>query len=146
MDVSGISLSMMKAMNNIAKTDPEEVAERVISRNDKDGDGALTLAELGVDQDEFTATDTNGDGVVSQEELVARITQRLNDLTGLVLDSAESTGITQLKNLFETLSAESEDESSYNTILNLLTQLGVSSEDTNNLIALLEENGIDVTA
>ncbi|NLX59475.1 MAG: hypothetical protein GXY74_10355 [Phycisphaerae bacterium] len=147
MDVSGISASMAKLMGTIAKTDTEGVADRVIHRNDADGDGALTIGELGVDQDEFAATDTDGDGVVSRSELVARIASRLNELTNLVLGETDSGvgDLSQIKNLFEMLSSQSQDKTGYDTIVDLLTSLGVSTEDTEKLVALLEQNGLDVT-
>jgi len=147
MDVSGISASMARLMGNIAKTDPEDVADRVIHRNDADGDGALTIKELGVDQDEFAATDTDGDGVVSRSELVARIAALLNELTNLVLVETDSGigDLSQIKNLFEMLSSQSEDKTGYDTIVDLLTSLGISTEDTEKLVALLEQNGLDVT-
>jgi Ca2+-binding EF-hand superfamily protein len=57
----------------LAKPDGEELASRILSRRDADGDGVLTLEESGVDAAAFSKADTNGDGLVTKEELVAMV-------------------------------------------------------------------------
>jgi Ca2+-binding EF-hand superfamily protein len=49
----------------------EEITSQIISENDTDGDGALSLEEGGIPEDKFSEADADGDGVVTQAELQA---------------------------------------------------------------------------
>lgn len=59
--------------SELAEPDGEELAARILSRHDADGDGVLTLEESGVDAAAFSQADTDGDGLVTKEELVAMV-------------------------------------------------------------------------
>jgi len=49
----------------------EEKTERLVKDRDQDGDGALSNEELPISSETFDAADTNKDGVLSFDELVA---------------------------------------------------------------------------
>jgi len=94
MEISGISSSYsaysMSSMTQAQKK-PEgmteemakNLASQMIENNDEDGDGALSLAETGMDEDAFGALDTDGDGVLSTEEASAGVLAENEDLRSL---------------------------------------------------------------
>ena len=55
------------------EADPADMAASIIEELDLDGDGALSLEESGVEEDIFTTADADGDGLVTEEELVAML-------------------------------------------------------------------------
>lgn len=65
-------------------SDPDTMAEGaslfIMDSKDSDGDGALTIEELGVSEDKFNELDTDGDGVVDSEELEAAFADGINSI------------------------------------------------------------------
>lgn len=53
------------------EADFEDMASTIISDEDADGDGVLSLDETEFDEDKFAEIDTDGDGYLSQEEIQA---------------------------------------------------------------------------
>ncbi len=49
--------------------------DQMISSNDSDGDGSLSIAELGISENLFTKMDSDGDGLIKAEELKAGLDQ-----------------------------------------------------------------------
>lgn len=62
---------------------PESLADGIVSGNDKDGDGLLSVDEMGVSEDEFAALDTDGDDLVSTDELETGLAKAAEDLLDL---------------------------------------------------------------
>ncbi len=54
----------------------QSLTDSMMRLHDSDGDGTLTVAELGKDEAVFAEIDTNGDGKISQSELLGAFTQR----------------------------------------------------------------------
>jgi len=50
-----------------------QMAQNIIAQKDADKSGGLSASELGVSADQLKKVDTNGDGVVSQDELTAAL-------------------------------------------------------------------------
>jgi Ca2+-binding EF-hand superfamily protein len=59
------------------------LADKVIKRYDKDGDGRLTREEIGLDRDVFAALDTNKDGLLDAVELM-KLLRRPPDIEAVV--------------------------------------------------------------
>lgn len=68
----------------------EGTVRYLLETRDADGDGLLSQAELGADDDRFAAIDADGDGLVSGDELRAHLKQGLAQamLTDPTLDAA----------------------------------------------------------
>ena len=54
---------------------PEQLAPKFLSQHDLDGDGSLTLGESGFSRETFALLDKNGDGRLSLEELGKPLTE-----------------------------------------------------------------------
>ncbi len=54
----------------------QSLAESMMRLHDSDGDGMLTAAEFGKGENAFAEVDANGDGQISQGELLGAFTQR----------------------------------------------------------------------
>lgn len=52
----------------------------LVMESDADEDGSLNIDELGVDEEEFSRMDSDGDGLVSSEELKADISNGLDEM------------------------------------------------------------------
>ena len=84
MEISSVSgLQQGLRMNGMRPSPPEDSAEQAeeastqfIDELDTNGDGVLSAEELGLDDDEFADIDEDGDGLVSQEELKAEIDRK----------------------------------------------------------------------
>lgn len=72
MTISSIGMtSMMPSLSNISKD--------IISQTDTDSDSALSLEELGIDEELFSSLDSDSDGLVTQSELTSAIESKLSD-------------------------------------------------------------------
>ena len=47
----------------------EKITSKLISEKDKDGDGALSASEFGLDEEKFNSIDSDGDGLLTKAEL-----------------------------------------------------------------------------
>ncbi|MEF2146435.1 MAG: hypothetical protein V3573_13405 [Desulfovibrionaceae bacterium] len=93
MEISGVGyMQSAAAMQNMGgmrgpkgpPPDSEEMAakmsEQMMSEQDADGDGILSLEETGLSEDVFSELDTNGDGTVDAEDLNAGVNARFTEL------------------------------------------------------------------
>ena len=67
-------MSMMSPVSNISKD--------IVAQNDKDSDSSLSIDELGVDEEQFSALDSDGDGLVTQDEIASAIDSKLASFDG----------------------------------------------------------------
>ena len=51
----------------------EDMAAGMIEEEDGDGDGSLSIDELGLSEEDFAEIDTDGDGLMSSEEIIAAV-------------------------------------------------------------------------
>ena len=58
----------------------EEMSTKFIDELDTNGDGVLSAEELALDSDEFADIDGDGDGLVSQEELKAAMQAQMEEM------------------------------------------------------------------
>ena len=68
------SMNMMSPVSNISKD--------IVAQNDKDSDSSLSIDELGVNEEQFSALDSDGDGLVTQEEIASAIDDKLSSFDG----------------------------------------------------------------
>ena len=75
----------MGFMHCMQKPDASEIANQIINNRDKDGDGALNADELGKLSDRMglVEADFNEDGLIDQEKLVSKISEKLEQMEGL---------------------------------------------------------------
>jgi EF hand len=75
----------MRRMHCMQKPDASEIANQMINNRDKDGDGALSTDELGKLSDRMglVETDFNDDGLIDQEKLISKISEKLEKMEGL---------------------------------------------------------------
>lgn len=72
MTISSIGMtSMMPSLSNISKD--------IISQTDTDSDSALSLEEMGIDEELFSSLDSDSDGLVTQSELTSAIESKLSE-------------------------------------------------------------------
>lgn len=69
------SITMMPPVNNISKD--------IITQNDSDSNLALSLEELGIDEEVFNSLDSDSDGLVTQNEIASAIDSQLSSFDTL---------------------------------------------------------------
>ena len=165
MSIDGIgSMPPMGPPPGVKPLSATEMSNEIISAKDTDADGALSVEESGLTQETFDVLDTNEDGVVSQDELVAALTEKLEAMkenmppmgpppmgpppeksTDETEDSTELDRLVEMLNEVGTSMNESA-ESGANMYTMVLQELGVSSEDQVTFFEILENNGLDYKA
>ena len=68
------SIGMMSPVSNISKD--------IISKSDTNSDSSLSIDELGINQEQFSALDSNGDSLVTQDEIASAIDNKLASYNG----------------------------------------------------------------
>jgi len=111
MTVSAIGQSMsMLAMYSMQKPSASDIVSKILGNLDTDGDGALSTEEIGKAgkfAKQFLKADANGDGVVTQDELLSDITKKMgsgmmplmgmqppsaDDMAGKIIDDLDTNG------------------------------------------------------
>ncbi|QJB56089.1 EF-hand domain-containing protein [Pseudodesulfovibrio sp. zrk46] len=77
---AGFGMGQMGGMSGRQKMDSDEMAEFIVSKDDADGDGLLSLGETPLDEDRFNSIDADGDGFISSEELSADAESRKEEM------------------------------------------------------------------
>ncbi|MCE5271737.1 hypothetical protein LLH00_10690 [bacterium] len=134
-----------------AQMDATSMSDQLISQLDTDGDDALSLDELGDLSENFAAADTNGDGVISREELLNSLSSKLDEMGGLPQMGKSGT---QELNAFKQMIGKtieqsgdtSEAESNISRITDLLGELGLSGEETRSVLNLIQNARFDMSA
>ena len=67
---SSVYSSLMSPTSNISKD--------IVSQNDKDSDSLLSFDELDMEEEQFSAIDTDSDGLLSQNEIATAIDNQLS--------------------------------------------------------------------
>jgi Ca2+-binding EF-hand superfamily protein len=76
------SMQGMGCMHGMQKPDANEIANRIIQKCDKDNDGALSADELGKLSERLglVEADFNEDGLIDQEKLISKISEKLEEI------------------------------------------------------------------
>ena len=82
------SIGMMPPVSNISKD--------IVAQNDKNSDSSLSIEELGIDEEQFSTLDSDGDGLVTKNEIASAIDSKLSSFDGQMPSKEE----------FETLISE----------------------------------------
>lgn len=76
MTISGTTqIDMMPPVSNISKD--------IVTQNDTDSDLALSLEELGIDEDAFSSLDSDSDGLLTSNEIASAIDSQLSSLDSM---------------------------------------------------------------
>jgi hypothetical protein len=165
----------MGCMHSRQKPDINELGDRIIQRRDKDGNGALTLDELGKlsERLRLVEADFDEDGLIDREKLISRISEKLEGIGKESADEvAETQGISdteptdvvaETQNISDTKPADvvaeapsisdtgsadvvAEAQSISDLVQQLLSQLDLSKEQTESFLETMKNYGINITA
>jgi len=136
------------------KPDASEIAHHMIYDYDKDRDGALSADELGKLSDKLglVEADFNDDGLVDQEKLISKISEKLEKMEGPTkMRGLEMHPIYIIKQLAAEIGEESTDvisetQSSFDLVKQLLGQLDLSEKETEKFLETMKNYGIKATA
>lgn len=67
-------INMMPPVSGISKD--------IITQSDSNNDSSLSIEELGIDEEQFSALDTDGDSLVTQDEIASAIDSKLSSFDG----------------------------------------------------------------
>lgn len=74
-------VGLMSPTSNISKS--------LITQNDSNNDSSLSIEELGIDEEQFSALDGNGDSLVTQNEIASAIDNKLASFNGEIPSKEE---------------------------------------------------------
>ena len=78
-------VGLMSHTSNISKS--------LITQNDSNNDSSLSIEELGIDEEQFSALDGNGDGLVTQNEIARAIDNKLASFNVEIPSKEEFAGL-----------------------------------------------------
>ena len=146
----------MEFMRSLHKPDVSKIANRIISNRDEDGDGALSADEIGKVGEwlGLTEDDFNDDGLIDQEMLASKISEKLENMEGAMkMRGLRMHPILMIKQMAAEIDKESseidelsETQSSSDLVKQLLSQLDLSEEETESFLETMQNYGINVTA
>lgn len=132
------------------RPDATQMSGKVMGTKDINGDGLLSSSEVPMSKEQFAAADANNDGMIDKDELLAKITDKM-EMMGASLKSEDENQVdlNQFKSLMATMeSGSTEKENKYgygqsgtNKITDALAQMGFSTTETDDLLTTLTDNG-----
>lgn len=145
MSIDAINTSS-QMMPGLQRPDPSEIASNVIQKKDADGDGVLSIDEMGKIADKFTEIDADGDGLVTEDEILSDLASRLEERGLIPPMNGEKPNINQLKSMLSQMGISNSDDedTTYDTISTLLDNMGVSKEESTNIMETLQSNGLSI--
>jgi len=152
-----------------------DMSSEIISAKDTDGDGALSIEETGLSKGSFAVLDTDGDSVISKDELVSKLTEKLEAMKEKVdsgalrpngppppggprpagpppqEDSDETEELTELERLLEMMNDIGDtkidsSQSGLDMYTTILEELGLSKAEQSDFFEIVQKNGIDLLA
>lgn len=82
-DIWSLALKAIKEQESDEEETPESVAGQIVSGNDEDGDGMLSMEEMGFSEEDYAELDTDGDGLVSADEIAVGLAEQVDSLSDL---------------------------------------------------------------
>jgi len=132
------------------RPDATQMSGKIMGTKDIDGDGLLSASEVPMSKEQFAAADANNDGMIDKNELLAKITEKM-EMMGASLNSEDENQVdlNQFKSLMATMGSDlTEKENKYgysqsgaNKVTDALAQLGLTTTETDDLLNTLAENG-----
>jgi len=138
-----MSMDRIKQLSGMKPPSPTEMSNKVMQRRDTDGDNALTIAESGLSEAKFNTIDADRDGLISEKEMVSKITQKMNEMKERMMNGGM--GITSrgrmpdlqaTQGLFGSNDEEDEDASAdiqpseFDKLLEIMHEMGTSMADS----------------
>ena len=125
---------------------PEELSGKIMQRMDQDGDGLLSVDELGDRADRLTGADTDEDGLISQEELLTRIEAQMAEFGGL--QPGEQPDIQRFKSMMGHLAHQHglDGHENQDHVFSILDELDASEEDKKSIKEAVVNAPFDVFA
>lgn len=169
------SMSLMVDPPRMKPPSAVEMSSDIISAKDMDGDGVLSIEETGLSEENFAVLDTDGDSAISKDELVSKITEKLEAMKETIdsgalrpngppppggprspgpppqEDTDETEELTELEQLLEMMnetgdSMTDSSRSGLNMYTMILEELGLSKQEQSDFIELVQKNGKDLLA
>ncbi len=154
MNVSEIGQNMpMPRMYGMGPPSPSDMASRVIDDLDTNGDGVLSADEISKGSQRaqrILDADANDDGSVTKDELISKITEDMENMEGFPgLPDGEQPDINQLKSILAQVGTEQSDESNQSAtdlLTQILSQLNLSDDEIKTVLEMMQSSGVSVTA
>ncbi len=150
--MSGLGDSLMQQYGFASSrtVDAEQTAVKIMRQRDADGDAVLDISEAETLSVEFDETDTDGDSLISFDELIAKINEKLSEVGFSGASESDITGISQLKYMVAKMSvdmllpASDKSSSGYDFDSLLIDKFNLSGSEANSLIETMKGNPLDV--
>ena len=152
MEVSdlGVMNSMMSSMPPINPPSASDIGSKTIEDKDTNGGGVLSADELGVSDETFSQIDTDGDGSVSQSEMVDKVSEQL----GLIEENGEKPDINEVKSKLAEIGvdmpegppAPPESQTGAGAISQALDQTELTEEEKGVLMQTMSTQTLDASA
>ena len=154
MSILGLSQSgnMMRLFGSVGMQTPDagQIAGNIMRQRDADGDFILNAREAKTLPFEFDGSDTNGDGLININELIAKINSKMNEVGISTGTGGGISNISQLKYMVAKMSldllipASQNGKSGYDFESLLINQFNVSGIEANTLIETMKGNPLDL--
>lgn len=154
MAISEIGQNMpMPGMCGMRPPSASDMSSRVIDDLDTNGDGVLSIEEIrkgGERAQKILDADADGDGNVTEDELISKITKDMQNMEGFPgLPDGEQPDINQLKSILAQMGTEQSDESAQSgtdLLTQILNQLNLSNDEIETVLEMMQSSGVSVIA
>lgn len=145
--VSAMTMSQMMPPKP-PKEDASGMASNIIDELDTNGDGVLSAEEIsagGEKAERILGADTDGDGSVTEDELLADISAKMQEMPEMPeMPEGEDFDINQLKTMIAQMQTDETYESGSELIEQILDQMGVAEEDSSTILDMVKTSSVNV--